>query len=147
MHRVTHFPPPAVFHLAVDSTDVSGLFADTQFAANGHDQRRPPFMSRRRWNLFRHLNFFDHVSMWWGNIVPVAASGWGALIVITPLMLTYFLVSAPGTRRAELVCPRCPFGAALPRCTPRQRDQLKAGADCTRTLSAKAYFTGNDRVA
>lgn len=101
MHTSPHSPPPADFHVAAAGSDVSGLLIDAQLAAHKLDKERTPIMSRVRWNLSRHPNYFDDTSIWWGNWAPVATTGWGALFLIAPLLLTHFLVWATGARRAE----------------------------------------------
>ena len=46
-------------------------------------------------------SYFDDASVWWSNWVAVAATGWGALVVIAPLIATHFLVWATRSRRAD----------------------------------------------
>jgi len=72
--------------------------ADAQLEAYKKDPDRPPIMSRGLWKLSRHPNYFGDACVWWGNWVAVAATGWGALTVIAPLIMTYFLVWATGAR-------------------------------------------------
>lgn len=100
MHTGPLSPPPADFHVAVAGSDVSGLLVDPQLAAYQRDPARPPIMSRVR-KLSRHPNYLDDTSVWWGTWMPVATTGWGALFLVVPLLVTHFLVWATGTRRAE----------------------------------------------
>lgn len=68
-------------------------------AADAQDRDRPSFMERARSKLSGHSTYSDDASMWWGNLVPVAASGWG-LLLVAPLLTTYFFL-ASGARRSE----------------------------------------------
>lgn len=101
MHRVTHSPPPADFHVAATGSDMSGLFVDAHRDAHQHDRNRPPIMTRVRWTLSRLPTYSHDASVWWHNWVPVATSGWGALTVIAPLLVTHFFIWVTGARRAE----------------------------------------------
>lgn len=100
MHRVTHSPPPADFHVAATGSDVSGLFTRAHREANHHHDR-PPALARVRLTLSRLPTYSHDASVWWQNWVPVATSGWGALTVIAPLLATHFFLWVSGARRAE----------------------------------------------
>ncbi|MFF0813639.1 DUF1295 domain-containing protein [Rhodococcus sp. NPDC003318] len=53
------------------------------------------------WAWTRHPNYFGDACVWWG-LWLVAASVWpGALTVLSPLLMTYFLVHATGARLLE----------------------------------------------
>lgn len=101
MHTGPHSPPPADFHVAAAGSDVSGLFIDAKLAARKRDQDRMSVMSRVRWTLSRHATYLDATSVWWGNWVPVATTGWGALFLVAPMLMMHFLVWATGAQRAE----------------------------------------------
>lgn len=101
MHTGPLSPPPADFHVGAAGSDVSGLLADTQLAANERDQNRPPITSRARLKLSRQPNYFDDTGVWCATWVPVATTGWGALFLVVPLLVTHFLNWTTGTRRAE----------------------------------------------
>lgn len=72
--------------------------ADAQLAAFTRDPDRPKIMSRGLWKLSRHPNYFGDACVWWGLWLTVAATGWAALTVVSPLLMTYFLVWATGAR-------------------------------------------------
>ena len=58
-------------------------------------------MDRGLWSWTRHPNYFGDASVWWG-LYLVAASAWpGALTVLSPAAMTYFLVYATGARLLE----------------------------------------------
>lgn len=101
MHTGPHLPARADFHLAAAGPDLSGLLIDTQLAARKRDQDRMPIISRARWTLSRHATYLDDTSVWWGNWVPVATTGWGALFLVAPMLMAHFLLWATGARRAE----------------------------------------------
>jgi steroid 5-alpha reductase family enzyme len=74
---------------------------DAQLAAYKRDPDRPPVMDRGLWRYTRHPNYFGDSCVWWG-IWLVAASAWpGVLTVLSPVVMTYFLVFATGARLLE----------------------------------------------
>ena len=53
------------------------------------------------WAWTRHPNYFGDASVWWG-LWLIAASAWpGILTVLSPVVMTYFLVFATGARLLE----------------------------------------------
>jgi steroid 5-alpha reductase family enzyme len=74
---------------------------DAQLAAYKRDPDRGPVMDRGLWRYTRHPNYFGDACVWWG-IFLVAASAWpGVLTVLSPVVMTYFLVFATGARLLE----------------------------------------------
>jgi steroid 5-alpha reductase family enzyme len=74
---------------------------DAQLAAYKADPDRPPVMDRGLWRYTRHPNYFGDACVWWG-IWLVAASAWpGVLTVLSPVVMTYFLVFATGAKLLE----------------------------------------------
>lgn len=58
-------------------------------------------MDRGLWSWTRHPNYFGDSCVWWG-IYVVAASVWpGVLTVLSPVVMTYFLVFATGAKLLE----------------------------------------------
>ncbi|WP_411282942.1 DUF1295 domain-containing protein [Lapillicoccus sp.] len=58
-------------------------------------------MDRGLWSWTRHPNYFGDSAVWWG-IFLVAASAWpGVLTILSPVVMTYFLVFATGARLLE----------------------------------------------
>ena len=58
-------------------------------------------MDRGLWSWTRHPNYFGDSSVWWGLFV-IAASAWpGVLTILSPVVMTYFLVFATGARLLE----------------------------------------------
>ncbi len=58
-------------------------------------------MDRGLWAWTRHPNYFGDSAVWWG-IWLIAASVWpGVLTVLSPVIMTYFLVFATGARLLE----------------------------------------------
>lgn len=103
---------------------------DAQLAAYKKDPNRGPVMDRGLWAWTRHPNYFGDACVWWG-IWLVAADAWpGVLTVLSPVVMTYFLVFATGARLLEKTMmqrPGYPEYAArtssfLPR-PPRRRTQ------------------------
>jgi steroid 5-alpha reductase family enzyme len=58
-------------------------------------------MDQGLWAWTRHPNYFGDAAVWWG-LYLVAASAWpGVLTVLSPVVMTYFLVFATGARLLE----------------------------------------------
>jgi steroid 5-alpha reductase family enzyme len=58
-------------------------------------------MDRGLWAWTRHPNYFGDSAVWWG-LYLVAASAWpGVLTILSPVVMTYFLVFATGARLLE----------------------------------------------
>jgi steroid 5-alpha reductase family enzyme len=75
---------------------------DAQLAAYKKDPDRGPVMDRGLWRYTRHPNYFGDASVWWGVfLVAVAATPWALLTVLSPVVMTYFLVFATGARLLE----------------------------------------------
>ena len=55
-----------------------------------------PTASPRRWTLPRRGNYVRDATLWWDDWVPVATTGWGAVVLIAPLLATEFLIRAVG---------------------------------------------------
>jgi len=75
---------------------------DAQLAAFKADPAsKGQVMDRGLWGWTRHPNYFGDSAVWWG-IFLVAASAWpGVLTVLSPAVMTYFLVFATGARLLE----------------------------------------------
>lgn len=98
MHTVPHSPQPANFHVAAAGSDVAGLFADSQHMAHGQGPNASSTTSRRLWKPSLRRKYLGDANVWWDNWVPVAATGWGALFVIGPLLAADCLIRATGVR-------------------------------------------------
>ncbi|HEY7988118.1 MAG TPA: DUF1295 domain-containing protein [Lapillicoccus sp.] len=71
----------------------------TRFKAD--PANRGTVMDRGLWSWTRHPNYFGDFSVWWG-LYLVAASAWpGVLTILSPVVMTYFLVFATGARLLE----------------------------------------------
>ncbi|MGW4100851.1 DUF1295 domain-containing protein [Mycobacterium sp. NPDC004974] len=58
-------------------------------------------MDRGLWAWTRHPNYFGDSCVWWG-LWLASICGWGSLVtVLSPVLMTYFLVYATGARLAE----------------------------------------------
>jgi hypothetical protein len=86
MHSASPSPRPADFHVAADSSHVAGLLADSVHAEPQHTEPgRGDFLGAMRAS--------------WDDWVPVATTGWGAVVLLAPLLLVHALVWALGGRR------------------------------------------------
>jgi len=75
---------------------------DAQLAAYKQDPDRGPVMDRGLWRFTRHPNYFGDACVWWGIfLVAVAATPWALLTVLSPVVMTYFLVFATGAKLLE----------------------------------------------
>jgi steroid 5-alpha reductase family enzyme len=60
-------------------------------------------MDRGLWAWTRHPNYFGDAAVWWG-LWLVSLAGWISLTtVLSPVLMTYFLVYATGARLAEKI--------------------------------------------
>ena len=96
MHSASQSPRSADFHVTADGSDVVGLWAgsphdDAELADPGHgapeqtDPERGDFLAAMRAS--------------WNDWVPVATTGWGAVVLIAPLLAVHALVWALGGQR------------------------------------------------
>jgi steroid 5-alpha reductase family enzyme len=53
-------------------------------------------LDRGLWSWTRHPNYFGDACVWWGLFVIAAAGGWGALTVLSPLLMNVLLVRVSG---------------------------------------------------
>jgi steroid 5-alpha reductase family enzyme len=53
------------------------------------------------WAWTRHPNYFGDATVWWGLFLIAAAGGWGALSVLSPLVMTGLLTSISGKALTE----------------------------------------------
>jgi steroid 5-alpha reductase family enzyme len=75
---------------------------DAQLAAYKKDPERGPVMDRGLWRFTRHPNYFGDACVWWGVfLVAVAGTPWALVTVLSPAVMTYFLVFATGAKLLE----------------------------------------------
>jgi steroid 5-alpha reductase family enzyme len=93
-------------------------------------------MDRGLWSWTRHPNYFGDACVWWG-IWLITLYGWPAVAtVLSPALMTYFLVYATGARLTEKLmrdrpgfreyCSRTSFFVPRP---PRARSKLHSDSD------------------
>jgi steroid 5-alpha reductase family enzyme len=58
-------------------------------------------MDRGLWAWTRHPNYFGDASVWWGLWLVTTASWWSLTTILSPALMTYFLVSVTGARLTE----------------------------------------------
>ncbi|MEH6821626.1 MAG: hypothetical protein V7706_16950 [Dietzia psychralcaliphila] len=91
MHSASQSPRPADFHVSADGADVAGLFADPRDAGAGHGEHEQAESERG--------DFPGAMRASWDDWMPVATTGWGAVVLIAPLLAVHALVWAFGGRR------------------------------------------------
>jgi steroid 5-alpha reductase family enzyme len=65
-------------------------------------ESRPTVMDRGLWRYTRHPNYFGDACVWWGIfLVAVGASRTGLFTVLSPVVMTYFLIFATGAKLLE----------------------------------------------
>jgi steroid 5-alpha reductase family enzyme len=62
---------------------------------------RGAVMNRGLWALTRHPNYFGDACVWWGLWLITVNCWWALTTLLSPLLMTYFLVYATGARRTE----------------------------------------------
>jgi steroid 5-alpha reductase family enzyme len=58
-------------------------------------------MDRGMWAWTRHPNYFGDACVWWGLWLISIAGWWSLTTVLSPLLMTYFLVQVSGARLTE----------------------------------------------
>ena len=58
-------------------------------------------MERGLWAWTRHPNYFGDASVWWGLWLITLTAWWSLATVLSPALLTYFLVQTTGARLTE----------------------------------------------
>lgn len=58
-------------------------------------------MDKGLWSLTRHPNYFGDALLWWGIGIVAAESGSGAIGLIGPVVMTYFLMRVSGVPMLE----------------------------------------------
>lgn len=77
---------------------------DRQLAAYRREPResRPKVMDQGLWHYTRHPNYFGDACVWWGVwLVGAGASGAALATVLSPVVMSYFLVFATGAKLLE----------------------------------------------
>jgi steroid 5-alpha reductase family enzyme len=65
-------------------------------------QSRPQVMDRGLWRYTRHPNYFGDACVWWGIWLTAAGATWWALAaLLSPLVMTFFLLFATGAKLLE----------------------------------------------
>ena len=62
---------------------------------------RGKLMDRGVWRFTRHPNYFGDSAQWWGFYLIAAATGWGALTIFSPILMTFLLVRVSGVGLLE----------------------------------------------
>jgi steroid 5-alpha reductase family enzyme len=62
---------------------------------------RGMIMDRGLWSWTRHPNYFGDACVWWGLWLVTVTGWWSLCTVVSPVLMTYFLVYATGARRTE----------------------------------------------
>ena len=73
---------------------------------------RGQVMDRGLWRYTRHPNYFGDAVVWWGLYAIAAATGWGALTLPAPALMTFLLVRVSGVALTEAVMSGRPGYAA-----------------------------------
>ncbi|MDT5411917.1 MAG: hypothetical protein QOG14_4137 [Mycobacterium sp.] len=58
-------------------------------------------MDRGLWAWTRHPNYFGDAAVWWGLWLITLTSSWSLATVLSPVLMSYFLVQATGARLTE----------------------------------------------
>ncbi len=77
---------------------------DAQLAAYKREPKetRPKVMERGLWRYTRHPNYFGDACVWWGIwVVGLGGGAIGLATILSPVVMTYFLVFATGAKLLE----------------------------------------------
>jgi len=64
------------------------------------------------WSYTRHPNYFGDAAQWWAYFLIALSSGWGALTIFGPTLMTYLLVNVSGVAMLERSMKQKPKYAA-----------------------------------
>ena len=70
-----------------------------RFKAN--PANRGQVMDRGLWRFTRHPNYFGDFLVWWGLYLVAAASGQATWTVVSPLLMSFFLLRVSGVTLLE----------------------------------------------
>jgi steroid 5-alpha reductase family enzyme len=96
--------------LAVTTVGFLGWVVGVTFEAVGDRQlrvfksdpaHRGVVMDRGLWAWTRHPNYFGDACVWWGLWLITITGWWSLATVLSPLLMTYFLVHVTGARLTE----------------------------------------------
>ncbi|GAB4417064.1 MAG: DUF1295 domain-containing protein [Anaerolineae bacterium] len=73
---------------------------------------RGKVFDRGLWAWTRHPNYFGDAAVWWGFYLIAASTGWGALTVFGPALMTYLLIFVSGVTMLERAMRQKPKYAA-----------------------------------
>jgi steroid 5-alpha reductase family enzyme len=79
--------------------EATGDWQLARFKADPANRGR--LMDQGVWRYTRHPNYFGDAAQWWGFYLFAAATGWGALTVFSPLLMTFLLVRVSGVGLLE----------------------------------------------
>jgi steroid 5-alpha reductase family enzyme len=71
----------------------------TRFKAD--PANRGKLLDQGVWHYTRHPNYFGDAAQWWGYYLIAAATGWGALTILSPIIMTFLLVRVSGVGLLE----------------------------------------------
>ena len=100
MDTTARSPRPESFHVSARSSEVTDLFTGSRDAARAEARDEPAAGSRRPRPASRLPGLMDSARMWWDDWLPVAATGWGAVFLIAPLLAAHVLIRAVGGQRS-----------------------------------------------
>lgn len=87
MYRVSASPAPSTYPLSADPARVTSVLIDPAASAGG-DGHRP----RGRFSV----DAYRDLGRWWDDLAPVAATGWGAVVVILPMLVVQAVIELVG---------------------------------------------------
>ena len=94
MFRVSSSPPPEAFRLTTDASAVPDVLIDSS-AKRSREPHRRMNGPARPWKS-PPTDYLRDAGKWWDDWVPIATTGWGALVVIAPLLVVQFLLWVTG---------------------------------------------------
>jgi steroid 5-alpha reductase family enzyme len=69
--------------------------ADPRHRANG------AIMTAGLWRYTRHPNYFGDAMVWWGVYVIALSTGWAWWTIVSPVMMSFLLISVSGKKLLE----------------------------------------------
>lgn len=92
MDSVRRSPQSGYFGTTAQASDVAEVFIAHGEAPKPAASHLTVGRAESDAGVPRYPHVVETVSVWWGNWIPVAATGWGALVLIAPLLVAQFLL-------------------------------------------------------
>lgn len=96
MYSAPRSPHPESFRVTVSGADASGLLGHSMRLGDTHDRPLPPGKTPDPSRRPDRQSLVHDARLWWDDWIPVATTGWGALVLIVPLLVAQVVLGIVG---------------------------------------------------